>query len=115
MLLDVLPMRLGKEINAGNIAQFIDHVYKLPRKLSLRLLAIGALQYGVMYITYIASFRFLKAYEVALFTIFTPIYVTLFNDLFARRFKASWGFCSANQVDRPHYPSAFALTAATVG
>jgi len=60
----------------------------LPRKLSLRLVAIGALQYGVMYITYIASFRFLKAYEVALFTIFTPIYVTLFNDLFARRFTA---------------------------
>ena len=60
----------------------------LSHKLSLRLLAIGALQYGVMYITYIASFRFLKAYEVALFTIFTPIYVTLFNDLFARRFKA---------------------------
>jgi len=42
----------------------------------------------VMYITYIASFRFLKAYEVALFTIFTPLYVTLFNDLFDRRFKA---------------------------
>ena len=40
-----------------------------------------------MYITYIASFHFLQAYEVALFTIFTPIYVTLFNDLFARRFK----------------------------
>jgi drug/metabolite transporter (DMT)-like permease len=59
----------------------------LSRRLSLRLLAIGALQYGVMYITYIASFRFLKAYEVALFTIFTPVYVTLFNDLFARRFK----------------------------
>jgi len=60
----------------------------LPLKLSLRLAAIGALQYGVMYITYIAAFRFLQAYAVALFTIFTPIYVTLFNDLFARRFKA---------------------------
>lgn len=33
LLLDVLPMRLGKEINAGNVAHFIDHVYKLPRKL----------------------------------------------------------------------------------
>jgi drug/metabolite transporter (DMT)-like permease len=60
----------------------------LSRKLSLRLATIGALQYGVMYITYIAAFRFLQAYQVALFTIFTPIYVTLFNDLFARRFKA---------------------------
>jgi len=33
LLLDVLPLRIGKEINAGNVAQFIDHVYKLPRKL----------------------------------------------------------------------------------
>lgn len=33
LLLDVLPMRLGKEINASNVALFIDHVYKLPRKL----------------------------------------------------------------------------------
>lgn len=33
LLLDVLPMRLGKEINAGNVAHFIEHVYNLPRKL----------------------------------------------------------------------------------
>ena len=33
LLLDVLPMQLGKEINVGNVAQFIDHVYRLPRKL----------------------------------------------------------------------------------
>jgi hypothetical protein len=25
--------RIGKEINAGNVARFIDHVYKLPRKM----------------------------------------------------------------------------------
>ena len=33
LLLDVLPMRICKEINAGNVAQFIDHVYMLPRKM----------------------------------------------------------------------------------
>ncbi len=33
LLLDVLPMHIGKEINAGNVAHFIDHVYRLPRKL----------------------------------------------------------------------------------
>ena len=33
LLLDVLPMRLGKEINVANVARFIDHVYRLPRKL----------------------------------------------------------------------------------
>ncbi len=33
LLLDVLPMRLGKEINISNVGQFIDHVYALPHKL----------------------------------------------------------------------------------
>jgi carboxylate/amino acid/amine transporter len=50
-----------------------------------KLLLIGAVQYGLMYVTYINAFQHLKAYEVALFTVFTPIYVTLINDLFNRR------------------------------
>lgn len=33
LLLDVLPMQLGKEINVGNVGQFIEHVYRLPHKL----------------------------------------------------------------------------------
>jgi flagellar motor component MotA len=33
MLLDVLPMELGKEINAQNVGAFIDHVYGLPERL----------------------------------------------------------------------------------
>jgi len=57
----------------------------IPSKLSLRLGITGAVQYGLMYVAYIYSFRYLQAYEVALFTIFTPIYVTLFNDAFRRR------------------------------
>jgi drug/metabolite transporter (DMT)-like permease len=44
------------------------------------LAAIGAVQFGLMYLAYIESFRFLKAYEVGLFTITTPIFVTLFAD-----------------------------------
>jgi drug/metabolite transporter (DMT)-like permease len=39
-----------------------------------------------MYITYIYSYQFLKAYQVAIFTIFTPLFVTLINDLFEKRF-----------------------------
>ncbi len=57
----------------------------VERRLALRLAVIGAVQYGLMYVTYIYSFRFLKAYEVALFTIFTPLYVTLIHDAFQRR------------------------------
>ncbi len=33
MLLDVLPMKLGKKIHGSNVAVFIDHVYSLPLKL----------------------------------------------------------------------------------
>jgi carboxylate/amino acid/amine transporter len=51
----------------------------------LHLLAIGAIQFGLMYATYIYSFQFLKAHEVALFTILTPIYVTLINDFFNKK------------------------------
>lgn len=47
--------------------------------------AIGALQFGLMYLLYIASFRWLRASEVALFTIFTPLFVTLAGDLLEGR------------------------------
>ncbi len=33
MLLDVLPMDLGEQINAKNVGSFIDHVYSLPETL----------------------------------------------------------------------------------
>lgn len=56
-------------------------------KLSWKLALTGIFQFGVMYIAYIASFKTLKAYEVALFTIFTPIYVTLINDAIEKRFN----------------------------
>jgi len=60
----------------------------LTRHLTIRLALVGAVQYGIMYIAYNLSFRYLKAYEVALFTIFTPLYVTLIDNLLQRRF--SW-------------------------
>lgn len=50
-----------------------------------KLFFIGAIQFGVMYTAYIYSFHFLKAYEVAIFTILTPIYVTIINDLINRK------------------------------
>ncbi|MCH8866802.1 MAG: transposase [Proteobacteria bacterium] len=59
----------------------------ISRPLMGRLLAIGAVQYGVMYITYNYSYQYLESYQVALFTIFTPIFVTLINDAYARRLQ----------------------------
>ncbi|HBO33349.1 MAG TPA: EamA family transporter [Anaerolineaceae bacterium] len=56
-------------------------------KTTVKLALTGLVQFGIMYIAYLAAFKTLKAYEVALFTIFTPIFVTLINDAFTRRFN----------------------------
>ena len=45
---------------------------------------IGALQFGVMYVCVIKSYQYLKAYEVALLTVFTPFYISFFNDISSR-------------------------------
>lgn len=58
-----------------------------PRS-GLTLAGIGALQFGLMYLAYIESFRYLRAYEAALFTITTPIFVALFADALERTFRA---------------------------
>lgn len=60
----------------------------LSARLALRLAGIGAVQFGVMYLAYNASFRLLQAHEVALFTLTTPVLVTLLADAFDRRFRA---------------------------
>jgi drug/metabolite transporter (DMT)-like permease len=60
---------------------------KIGKSLFWKLFLTGVLQFGVMYIAYIASFKYLQAYEVALFTIFTPLYVTLINDALNRKFN----------------------------
>ena len=47
--------------------------------------ALGALQFGAMYTFYVASFRHLAAWQVALWTVFTPLMVVLIDDVMARR------------------------------
>lgn len=61
---------------------------KIGKSLFWKLFLTGVMQFGIMYIAYIASFRYLQAYEVALFTIFTPLYVTLIDDVLNKRFNA---------------------------
>lgn len=62
----------------------------MPPRRVLAFAGIGALQFGLMYLLYIASFRWLRPSEVALFTIFTPLFVTLVDDLLEGRM--SWLF-----------------------
>ncbi|MGL5452896.1 MAG: carboxylate/amino acid/amine transporter [Aeromonas sp.] len=58
-----------------------------------KLMALGAIQLGLMYLFYYHSFLLLTVPEVLVFTIFTPLYVTLLHDLLARRFNPAylWG------------------------
>lgn len=62
-------------------------IKKVSLKTGLKFALIGAIQFGLMYITYIAAFKTLKAYEVALFTIFTPIYVVLIEGILQKKFQ----------------------------
>ena len=61
--------------------------------LVVKLMALGAIQLGIMYLFYYHSFLLLTVPEVLVFTIFTPIYVTLIHDLLEGRFKPTylWG------------------------
>jgi drug/metabolite transporter (DMT)-like permease len=52
-----------------------------------RTMLLGALQFGVMYWLYIASYAYLPAWLVALFTVFTPLYVVLISDAVARKVR----------------------------
>ena len=49
----------------------------LPRRDVIGLIVVGAIQFGIMYVLYTTAFSYLKAHEVALATILTPIYIAL--------------------------------------
>ena len=61
--------------------------FKVPNSLKLKIMAIGIIQIGIMYIFFFKSFLFLSVPEVLLFTIFTPIYVTIIYDLLKGKFN----------------------------
>lgn len=58
-----------------------------PKPLALKLMMIGAVQLGVMYSFYYHSFLYLSVPEVLLFTVMTPIYITLLNDALEKHFN----------------------------
>jgi carboxylate/amino acid/amine transporter len=58
---------------------------QFSRRQQLQLAAIGALQIGVMYLFLYHAFLYLSVAEVLLFTIFTPLYVTVVAELLNRR------------------------------
>jgi carboxylate/amino acid/amine transporter len=66
----------------------------LPRPLIAGFWLAGALQFGVTYLCLYRSFSVLTVPEVLLFTVLTPIYVTLLEDALVRRFNR-WALLAA--------------------
>ncbi|EIJ0970484.1 DMT family transporter [Vibrio vulnificus] len=59
----------------------------VSKRLIGKLMVVGGFQLGLMYCFYYQSFLLLSVPEVLLFTVFTPIYVTLIYDLLHGRFS----------------------------
>ena len=64
--------------------------WRQPPRLALGIMGCGALQLGVMYLFYYQSFLLLSVPEVLIFTVLTPIYVTLIYDLLHKRFNSGY-------------------------
>lgn len=65
---NVIALTFFSSITIYNIKKF---------SFDLKLVGIGAVQFGLMYIFYIESYQYLPAYLIATFTITTPIYIVL--------------------------------------
>ncbi len=60
-----------------------------------KLAFLGAVQFGLMYMAYIAAYQFLPAHTIVLLTTTTPLFVTLFNDFSTRRFNSLFFIAAA--------------------
>lgn len=88
------PSWLGWVRLALSAALFLPFVRRIPVRQAGGLFLTGAVQFGLMYWAYLASFRYLPSHEVALFTVTTPLFVAGLNDLAGRRFKP-WNLLAA--------------------
>jgi len=73
-----------------------------PRVLNSRqmiqLFLNGAIQFGFMYILYLNSYHYLQAFEVALFTITTPLYIALGDAILEHRWQHKHWIAAALSV-----------------
>lgn len=85
-VLSGIPPSLSAAVRlAGAALVFLPFLRRVRPRDAAALAALGAVQFGVMTLCYMASFAYLKSHEVALFTVMTPVYVSLLNDAQRRR------------------------------
>ena len=58
-------------------------------KYQFKLIPIGALQIGLMYIFYLSAFNFTTVPRVLLFTTTTPLYIAITDSLITKKFRSS--------------------------
>lgn len=63
-----------------------------------QLVAMGAIQYGIMYTCLLSSFRFLPSHLVALFTVLTPVYIVIIDSVRKRYFSTNYLLAAAFSV-----------------
>lgn len=69
---------------------FFPFILKVSQQnMRLRLMTLGIVQFGIMYLAYIQSYQYLPGYLVAVFTIFTPFYVIALNLIFDKTSRSS--------------------------
>lgn len=96
--LDPFLMGLIRMVFAFGISLFwYRGSFTESRKLTWLAIA-GALQLGLMYVPYMVSFRYLKAHEVALFTMTTPIFVVAIHQWMERTFSAKMIFAAVLSI-----------------
>ncbi|MCC5857701.1 MAG: DMT family transporter [Ectothiorhodospiraceae bacterium] len=78
---------LSRIVLAGLLFLPFTRLFGVQRQLVLGTILVGALQFGVTYLCLYRSFAYLTVPEVLLFTITTPLYVTLIDDALYRRFN----------------------------
>ncbi|TEW51500.1 carboxylate/amino acid/amine transporter [Psychromonas algicola] len=67
---------------------------QIEASVAFKLMICGALQLGIMYGFYYQSFLYLSVPEVLLFTVMTPLYVTLINDMLDCRLNIGFAISS---------------------
>jgi drug/metabolite transporter (DMT)-like permease len=71
---------------------FVPFIFKVTEeKMRIRLMLLGVVQFGIMYLAYIKSYQYLPGYLVAVFTIFTPFYVIALNFIFDKASRKGKG------------------------
>ena len=75
---------------------FID--LNINKKRMVYIIGVGAIQIGFMYSFYLNAFSFISVEKILLFTIFTPIYVTIISNIFQKKIKKFFLFLSILSV-----------------